>query len=166
MNYEIKRMTKDDWEQVSRIYYEGIKTGNATFQSEVPTWEEWDKSHLDSCRFIAKLDNKILGWIALSPTSSRWVYRGVVEVSVYIDLEHRGHGIGYRLLNTVIEESEKEDIWTIQAGILEENYASIMLHEKCGFRMLGLREKIGKSQNGLWRNVVFLERRSKVVGID
>lgn len=161
MDYKIDRMKNEDWEQVSKIYLEGINTKKATFQTEVPTFEEWDSGHIDVCRLVARSeDDKILGWIALSATSSRCVYKGVAEVSVYIGENNRGLGIGKALLKTVIEESEKNGFWTLQSGIIRENEDSIELHKKCDFRIVGIREKIAKMDNKTWHDVVFMERRS------
>ncbi|MDP5200289.1 GNAT family N-acetyltransferase [Flavobacterium sp. DG2-3] len=160
---EIRKLSPQDWDQVKLIYQKGIDTGNATFQNSAPSWEEWDNLHLESCRIILQDDNIIIGWAALSPVSSRCVYAGVAEVSVYVDSSHSGKGIGLTLLNELVRQSEEEEgIWTLQAGIFPENKASLRIHQKAGFRILGIREKIGK-QNGIWRNTAFLERRSSVI---
>lgn len=152
-------MIAEDWGSVSAIYEEGILTGNATFQETVPSWEEWDESHLKGLRFVARVNGKVLGWTALSPISSRCVYKGVAEVSVYISKDARGMGIGSRLLERLIEQSEEKGYWTLQSGIFPENEASLQLHKKYGFVVVGKREKIGKL-NGVWRDVLLLERRS------
>lgn len=165
MEYKIEAMKSSDWEQVKSIYLEGIKTGLATFQTEVPTWEIWDNGHLSSCRLVARSENGILGWVALSPTSSRNCYKGVVEVSVYISEQYKGQGIGTALLTNLIRQSEENEIWTLYCSIIKENVASITMHKKCGFREIGIREKIAKMGNGVWHDVVLMERRSKVVGI-
>lgn len=165
MKYIIDNMKNSDWEQVSNIYEEGIKTGKATFQTEVPAWEQWDSSHLDCCRIVARLDEKILGWAALSPTSSRCVYAGVAEVSVYIKQGYRGIGIGEALLKRLVELSEDNGLWTLQSGILRENMQSVFLHSKCGFREIGYKEKVGRMPDGTWHDTILMERRSKVVGI-
>lgn len=165
MEYNIDEMTQLDWQQVSHIYFEGIKTGKATFQSEVPTWEDWNNAHITPCRLVVRSDDDILGWAALSPTSSRCVYAGVAEVSIYIAVKYRGQGLGKVLLEDLIKLSEENGFWTLQSGIIRENTSSIVLHEKCGFRELGIREKVGKMNNGKWHDVVLMERRSKVVGI-
>ena len=154
-----------DWEIVAEIYRQGIETNNATFQQQIPTWEEWDNGHLKNCRVLASIDNKIAGWAALTLVSGRCVYAGVAEVSVYVADNFRGQNIGKMLLNKLIIESEKENLWTLQAGIFPENIASLTIHEKLGFRKVGYRENIGK-MNGEWRDTVLMERRSKVVGID
>ena len=156
---EIRKLLDTDWPQVSLIYQKGIKTGNATFQTTAPAWENWNASHLAACRIVAQSNGEIIGWAALTPVSSRCVYAGVAEVSVYVDPEHSGKGIGLTLLEELVHLSEAEGIWTLQAGIFPENIGSLRIHEKAGFRTLGIREKIGK-QNGIWRDTVLLERRS------
>ena len=152
------------YEQVDAIYLEGIATGNATFQTEGKTWEEWDSSHLTSCRLAALDADTIMGWAALSPVSSRCVYAGVAEVSVYVAGSAQSKGIGKALLQALVAESEAAGIWTLQAGIFPENKASIALHESCGFRIVGTRERIGKMHTGQWRDTMLLERRSSTVG--
>jgi phosphinothricin acetyltransferase len=153
-----------DWPTVRRIYGEGIATGNATFETSLPEWEEWDSSHLSSCRLVAKLSDEVVGWAALSRVSSRCVYGGVAEVSVYVAEKSRGNGIGLRLLSSLIEASERQGIWTLQAGVFPENIPSIKLHERCGFRIVGIRERLG-CLKGQWRDVALLERRSRSVGV-
>lgn len=158
-------MTPADWPSVSEIYASGIATGQATFQTSAPTWTAWDGSHLSSCRFVARsADGTIEGWAALAPVSSRPVYAGVAEVSVYVAESARGRGVGRRLLETLVIESEKDGRWTLQAGIFPENEASIALHVSCGFRIVGRRERIG-CRDGLWRDNLLLERRSAAVGL-
>jgi len=164
MEYRIIEMTPDDWPAVKAIYLEGIATGNATFETNVPEWAEWDAKHRADCRLVAKMDNQVVGWTALSPVSSRAVYAGVVEESVYITSKVRGRGVGKALLHAVIAESEQAGIWMIQTAIFTENTVSIALHETCGFREVGYRERIGQL-NGIWRTTIFLERRSLVVGV-
>lgn len=158
-------MKPGDWQTVKKIYEEGIATGNATFQPSAPEWTEWDSSHLQHSRIVAKEGNEILGWAALTPVSGRCVYAGVAEVSVYVSDIARGKGIGKQLLQKLVEESEANNIWTLQAGIFPENLASIKIHKDCGFKILGTRERIGK-MNGLWRDTVLMERRSKTLGTD
>ncbi|MES2418984.1 MAG: N-acetyltransferase family protein [Bacteroidota bacterium] len=158
---EIRNLLHSDWEQVRDIYEKGIATGNATFQNSAPSWEEWDSSHLNTCRVVGEIDGKVMGWAALTPVSSRCVYAGVAEVSVYVNPKQSGKGIGLALLDKLIKLSETVGIWTLQAGIFPENLGSLRIHEKAGFRILGIREKIGK-QNGVWRDTVLLERRSKL----
>jgi L-amino acid N-acyltransferase YncA len=162
---EITKLLPKHWEDVKRIYEEGITTGNATFQTEAPDWEEWNDSHLQMCRMVAVENDKLLGWIALTPVSGRCVYAGVAEISVYIAEVARGKGVGKRLLQALVRESEQHNIWTLQAGIFPENISSIKIHESCGFRNIGKRERIGK-MNGVWRDTILLERRSNIVGVD
>lgn len=165
MTIYFRPMTADDWPIVAEIYKQGIETGNATFQQDIPTWDNWDKGHIKSCRIVALLENEIIGWAALSAVSGRSVYAGVAEVSVYISNKHRGKKIGTKLLDKLIGESEKNNLWTLQAGIFPENKASLRIHEELAFRNIGYREKIGKMK-GIWRNTILLERRSKKVGIE
>ena len=162
---EYRPMVATDYEQVAQIYQQGIATGNATFQQDIPTWEDWDESHLKNCRIVGIMDNKIVGWAALTAVSSRCVYAGVAEVSVYVATNYRGLKIGTKLLEYLIEESEASNIWTLQAGIFPENIASIKIHELLGFRIVGKREKIGK-MNGKWRDTLLLERRSVRIGVE
>jgi len=164
MEISIQKMKDEEWPDVKYIYQEGIATGDATFESEAPDWEQWDKSHLRDCRLVAKSGEKIVGWAALIPVSSRCVYDGVAEVSLYVRDSFRGRGIGTELLKAAIEESQRAGIWTLQSGTFPENAASIAIQKACGFREVGRREKIG-CMNGQWRDVVLMERRSKVVGI-
>ncbi|WP_264196119.1 GNAT family N-acetyltransferase [Metabacillus niabensis] len=156
-------MRNEHWDQVMKIYLDGIATGNATFQTEAPSWEEWDAGHTFQCRLIATLEGVIVGWTALSPISNRCVYEGVAEVSVYVSPEYKGRGIGKLLYQDLIRESEEKGYWTLQASIFPENRASLNLHKQFGFRKVGIRQRIGKL-NGVWRDVVLLERRSKVQG--
>lgn len=165
MKLVIRQMKKEDYPKVSEIYSEGIRTNMATFQREVPSYENWDKGHLEIGRLVTvNQEGEILGWCALSPTSNREVYKGVVEVSIYISEKHRGEKVGTTLLNALIDESEQAGIWTLQSGIFEINEASIALHKKCDFRIVGFREKIGCDIEGIWQNTVLMERRSKIVG--
>jgi L-amino acid N-acyltransferase YncA len=159
----INPMTDEDWPAVREIYAEGIATGNATFETVVPDWATWDNGHHKNCRLLAKDGEHILGWAALSPVSTRQVYRGVAEVSIYVAGSSRGRGAGKALLKALIEASERHGIWTLQAGIFPENVASIRLHKSCGFREVGLRERPGQLA-GVWRDVCLLERRSGSVG--
>ena len=161
----VRSMSPTDWSAVREIYEEGIATGHATFQSEAPTWEEWDAGHLRSCRLVAERTGLVVGWAALSGVSSRCVYAGVAEVSIYVAAEARGGGIGRRLLEALVAESERAGIWTLQAGIFPENLPSLAVHERCGFRLVGRREKLGQ-MDGRWRDVLLLERRSPTVGAD
>jgi L-amino acid N-acyltransferase YncA len=163
MNIKVQKMQDDDWPSVKDIYQEGIDTGNATFETVVPTWQEWDSNHLCDCRLIAKFAGQIVGWVALSPISNRCAYQGVAEVSLYVKSSARGQGVGKALLKAAIEESEQIGLWTLQGGTFPENKSSIALQKACGFREVGRRERIGK-RNGVWRDVILMERRSKVVG--
>jgi L-amino acid N-acyltransferase YncA len=144
---------------VKKIYEQGIATGQATFQTTAPEWEEWDKSHLAHSRFVAIENNEVVGWAALTPVSGRCVYAGVAEISVYVNEHYRGQGIGKILLQHLISESESHNIWTLQAGIFPENIGSLKIHESLGFRKVGYREKIGQLK-GIWRDTVLLEKRS------
>jgi len=161
MRVLVRPITKEDWHSIAGIYRQGIETGNATFETEIPTWEKWDSAHLESCRIVAVCDNDIAGWAALVPVSARRVYSGVAEVSIYIADKYRGMKIGSRLLEMLIKQSEIEGFWTLQAVIFPENIASIRMHQNLGFRQVGYREKIGK-MNGKWRNTILLERRSRI----
>ncbi len=158
----IDKMNVDDWDEVSSIYQEGIATSDATFETDAPEWEEWDKCHLRDCRLVARAEGKVIGWAALSPVSTRCVYSGVTEISLYVAASTRGTGAGKALLCALVDESERNGIWTLQAGIFPENTVSIVLHKSCGFREVGYRERIGQ-MDGIWRDVVLMERRSKVI---
>jgi phosphinothricin acetyltransferase len=159
-------MTAGDAGAVLRIYAEGIETRLATFETEAPSWEDWDEGHVDAPRLMAEgPDGAALGWAALSPVSSRCVYAGVAESSVYIAAAARGRGVGRALMEALIERSEAIGIWTLQAGCFPENDASIGLHQAVGFRIVGMRERVGQL-DGVWRDVVLLERRSDRVGVD
>lgn len=162
MDTTIREMKKSDWEAVSRIYQEGIETKTATFQRDVPDYAAWNREHLKHCRFVA-IDNSsaVVGWAALTPVSTRCVYQGVAEVSVYVSSNVKDRGIGKSLLFELIQASENHGIWTLQSSIISSNSASIHLHKKCGFRLIGYREKIARDMDGIWQNIVLLERRSK-----
>lgn len=162
---KIVAMEMFHYQGVKEIYEFGIATGNATFQTEAPSWDEWDKNHLQHCRLVAVDENAtVMGWAALTPVSGRCVYAGVAEVSVYIHPNHQGKGVGKKLMEELISGSEHQNLWTLQAGIFPENKASLRLHEQAGFRKVGYREKIGKLKN-VWRDTVLLERRSKKIGV-
>ena len=163
MDVKIEDMADSDWPAVEAIYQEGIETGDATFESGVPDWEQFDAKHLRDGRLAAKAGDHIVGWIALSPVSGRCVYSGVAEVSIYIKASARGQGVGKALLAAAAERSERAGLWTLQAGIFPENVSSLALHRHCGFRLVGYRERLGQ-MNGLWRDVILMERRSEVVG--
>jgi phosphinothricin acetyltransferase len=158
----VENMKPEDWPEVRAIYEAGIATGNATFETEPPSWKSWDLSHLAEHRLVARDGDRVVGWAALSPVSDRCVYGGVVENSVYVAPEHAGRGVGRALLTALVQSSEAAGIWTIQTGIFPENEASLRLHESCGFRVVGVRERVGK-HFGTWRDVVFVERRSGVI---
>ena len=160
----IKNLEPNHWPVVKKIYELGIATGFATFETTAPTWETWNRDHLPHSRLVCEIDGKIAGWVALSPVSGRCVYQGVAESSIYIDPDFQGMGVGFVLLNHIIKESEANGIWILQAGIFENNKASIRLHEKSGFRKVGYREHIGQLK-GVWKNVVLFEKRSKIVGV-
>ena len=162
MSSNIEPLQAEHWDAVARIYAQGIATGNATFETEVPSWEQWDAAHLPEHRLVAFRNGEVAGWAALSPVSDRCVYGGVAEESVYVAEEARGQGVGRELLEALIAGSEAAGIWTIQTGIFPENEASVRLHERVGFRIVGTRERLGK-HGGVWRDVLFLERRSPVV---
>jgi len=155
----------EDWPAVAAIYAEGIATRHATFQIDVPAWEDWDRGHRADCRLVAREsdENAVVGWAALTPVSGRCVYAGVAEVSVYVAAAVRGNGVGTKLLRALITESEAAGVWTLQAGIFPENAASLAVHAGCGFRTVGRRERIGQMK-GEWRDVLLLERRSTIVG--
>ncbi|AZI32701.1 GNAT family N-acetyltransferase [Kaistella carnis] len=165
MNYEIRPMQTEDADKVLEIFQQGINGGNATFDKVAPTWEAWDTKHFNLCRFVLEDENdQVVGWCALQPVSNRDCFKGVAEVSIYLDGSVQGKGLGTILLKKLILDSEEHDFWTLQAGIFPENKVSIAIHQKQGFRTVGTREKIGEL-NGQWRDIVLLERRSKNVGI-
>ncbi|HSR69029.1 MAG TPA: GNAT family N-acetyltransferase [Acidobacteriota bacterium] len=164
METTIESMRPEDWESVAAIYREGIATGDATFETEIPAWEGWDAAHLACGRLVARRGQEVLGWAALSPISDRCAYSGVAEVSVYVSSKAQGQGLGKALLNRLVTESEEAGIWTLQAGVFPENEASIGLHRACGFRTVGVRRRLGKLE-GRWRDVAMLERRSDKVGL-
>ena len=159
----IAALTAGDWDDVRRIYLEGIASGNATFETEPPAWEKWDRGHRSDASLVAREGGRVVGWAALSRVSERSVYEGVAEVSVYVASEARGRGVGRRLLDELVRASEEAGIWTLQAGIFPENAASVALHERCGFRAVGIRQRLGRL-HGRWRDVALLERRSPRVG--
>jgi phosphinothricin acetyltransferase len=160
----IRPFQAEDWPVVRAIYQQGIDTKNATFEKEVKAWGEWNRATLPDCRLVAVPEGVIAGWAALSLVSNRAVYAGVAEVSIYVAADHLGQGIGTELLTALIDASEQAGFWTLQAGIFPENVASIELHKKWGFRVVGLREKLGQ-MDGVWRDVVLMERRSQIVGV-
>ena len=159
---ELRELRPGDWPAVAAIYWDGIRSGLATFETSVPSWEHWDAAHLSAPRLVATVWDEVIGWAALAPVSGRRCYRGVAENSVYVAVGYRGHGVGRLLLDTLVRRAERAGIWTIQTSIFPENRASIALHLRCGFRVVGVRERIAK-RDGLWRDTVLLERRSVVV---
>ena len=160
----IRPFVKSDFPSVKDIYQQGIDSGEATFQEQAKDYDVWNESLLPSWRLVAESNRQIIGWAALSSASNRCVYSGIAEVSVYVSSNSQGLGVGNSLLKALIKASEEEGIWTLQAGIFPENKASIHIHSKNGFKVLGIREKLGQ-MNGIWRDIVFMERRSKVVGL-
>jgi phosphinothricin acetyltransferase len=165
MEFSIKGLENSDWEAAREIYRQGLETGQATFETQPPTFSDWDNGHLPFGRIAAVSDQSLIGWAALSAVSKRKAYSGVAEVSVYVSEQARGKGVGYALLQALIEESERHGIWTLQASIFPENEASLRLHQSLGFQVVGRRERISRL-NGVWRDTMILERRSKVVGVD
>ena len=164
MEYTLDKMTAADWEAVRDIYLEGIATRNATIETEAPDWDEWNANHRSDCRLVARYDDIVLGWAVLSPVSQRIAYSGVAEVSIYVAASARGTGVGKALLGALIKTSEEAGVWSLQAGIFPENTASIALHKGVGFREIGVQEHKG-FLDGVWRDVVLMERRSQVVGV-
>lgn len=163
----IEVLKADDWPAVLAIYEEGIATGLATFELAAPEWEIWNHSHRPDCRLLARAGSgAVVGWAALSRYSARAVYAGVAELSVYVAESVRGHGVGNALMVALVAASEAAGIWTLQAGVMADNAASLALHQKYGFQRVGVRQRIGRDSTGRWRDVVLLERRSSVVGVD
>ena len=160
---EIRELGADDWPVVEAIYADGIATGDATFETETPSWDEFDAGRLPGHRLVAVENGRVVGWAALSPTSLRACYAGVVENSVYVDREHRGRGIGRRLMEALVAGADGAGLWTIQTSVFPENAASLALHERLGFRVVGRRERIAR-RDGVWRDTILLERRSPSVG--
>ncbi|MDR3354222.1 MAG: GNAT family N-acetyltransferase [Synergistaceae bacterium] len=156
----VRFMREDDWKIVSEIYREGIDSGIATFERSVPPYGRWDTTHLKNCRLVSAIAGVVMGWAALSPASIQWAYRGVAETSIYVSAQYQGRGIGKLLLTFLTRQSELNRIWTLQSGIIEGNDACVALHESCGFRHVGIRERIAQDRDGEWRSVVLMERRS------
>ncbi|TPE43724.1 GNAT family N-acetyltransferase [Pontibacter mangrovi] len=161
---QLTEMLPEHYPQIKEIYELGIATQNATLETKAPEWEEWDSKHMKGCRVVAMVQGEVAGWAALTPVSGRCVYSGVAEDSVYIHPRYKGHGIGRLLLQRLVQESERAGIWTLQAHILKENEASVRLHERCGFRIVGLRERLGQL-HGQWRDTWLMEKRSKIIGV-
>ena len=170
MEYVIDTIKPEDWPQVRSIYLEGLGTGNSTFEADTPDWDKWDSAHLQEHRSVVRAGDSILAWAALSPVSTRCVYTGVAELSLYVSAAHRDKGIGSALLKAIIDSTEKAGLWTLQGGIFPENRPSLRLVRKHGFKEIGRREKIGKMTYGdlagTWRDVILVERRSIITGID
>ena len=161
----ISPIVESDYPDVGRIYAAGIAAGNATFEREVPSWEAWRDARGGLPCLVGKDETgKVLGWAALTPVSSRCVYRGVAAISIYVDPDHRRLGVARELLRALISEAESEGVWTLEAGIFPENAASVALHESCGFRLVGVRQRVGQMADGSWRDVLLYERRSEIVG--
>ncbi len=158
-------MRKEDASAVLAIYAQGIEDGLATFETRCPSWQEWHENHVEECRLVAEDEGRVLGWAALSPVSRRECYRGVAEVTVYVARSARGRGVGSALLEALVEASEEAGFWTLQGATLEDNLASLLLQDRCGFRVVGTRERIGQL-DGQWKTTVLTERRSQVVGVD
>lgn len=159
-------MAPADWPEVAEIYRQGIDAGDATFETQVPSWDSWNAGRSPDCRIIAEMEGRTVGFAVLSPLSGRCVYAGVGEVTIYIAESARGRGVGSALLGRLVAESEALGVWTLEAGILPENRASIRIFERCGFRILGTHERLGRFHDGRWRDVVLMERRSRVAGVD
>lgn len=160
MEISIRDMKTTDWDDVKRIYTQGLEEGRSTFETQCPSYTEWNANHIQECRYVAVAYNKVIGWVAISPTSSRDCYKGVVSLSIYIDHDYRSMGIGKRLLNHLCSESEKRGYWCLYSGIFSQNEASLELHRSCGFRRIGYREKIAKDRFGNWQDTVLMERRT------
>jgi L-amino acid N-acyltransferase YncA len=163
MGVTVSAMTPEDGPEILAIYQEGIESGQATFETQTPTWEQWDAHHHPFARFVARCDGNVVGWAALTPVSRRSCYAGVADVSIYVAAGCRGRGVGRLLLEALIAESERHGIWTLQGATFPENEASLRLQRACGFREVGRRTRIGQL-NGVWRDTVLTERRSAVVG--
>jgi len=159
---ELRAMTPDDWVAVAEIYWDGMRDGLATFETELPVWPEWDAAHHAEHRLVAERFGRLIGWAALAPISRRRCYAGVAENSVYVARSARGQGVGRMLLEALVAGAEAAGIWTIQCSVFPENAASVSLHESCGFRVVGIRERIAQ-RDGIWRDVVLLERRSEAI---
>ncbi len=164
-NIQINTILEDNFSEVQQIYLQGLETGNASFETSVPDWNKWNKQHCLHSRISVSIDNKMIGWAALSPVSERCVYDGVSEISVYVHKDFRDQGVGTILLKRLIDESESNGIWSLMSGVFPENKTSIKLHLNEGFRIVGTREKIAK-MNNVWRDTLLLQRRSTKIGID
>ena len=165
VNMKIAPLEERHYKEVARIYREGLETGIASFETEVPDWKTWNNKFSPNCRLVALEGKRVIGWCALSPVSKREVYKGVAEVTIYIDSAYRGKGVGRDLLESLINASEQAGYWSLQAGIFPENDASLKLHKKCGFRVVGIRERPAQ-RHGVWYDNVLLERRSTKIGLN
>ncbi|MCL1914016.1 MAG: N-acetyltransferase family protein [Eubacteriaceae bacterium] len=165
MDYMIRDMRESDWENVARIYTQGIESGNATYEPTCPSWEQFDAAHHTDCRFVVVKDESegAIGWATIKPISPRAVFQGVAEVSIYIDQDYKGQGLGFDLLMHLAQRSQESGYWTLQSHIFPGNIASLRIHEKCGFRLVGTREKLGQDKDGKWRDICLLERRSGIM---
>ena len=159
MDIIIRKMEIEDWSSVIEIYIQGVQSNRATFNTACPSYAEWDAAHIQSCRYVAEADGEVVGWAALSPISTRECFKGVAEDSIYVSESHGSKGIGEKLLGALLKESEAEGFWTVQAQIFQTNAASIALHTKCGYRLIGYRERIAKDRYGTWQNTVLMEHR-------
>lgn len=166
MDIQIRDMLDGDREAVAAIFKEGVDTGKAIFEENIPEWDEWDAAHLKIMRFVAVVEGRVAGWVALSKLSRRPCFHGIAEVSIYIDGEFRGRGVGQKLLNHLVAESEKAGFWTLQSVIMSDNERSLKLHEKCGFYTVGVRRRMARDWTGRWRDCVLMEKRSETVGMD
>lgn len=164
MKPQVRPMARADWPAVREIFQQGVDMVDATFRTRVPSYEEWDASHFESCRLVAEVDRRVVGWAALTVFSSRDTYRGVGEVSIYIHQAFRGQGVGRALLSALVEASERAGFWSLHANIFAQNQASRALHQRCGFRLMGVWEALGQDARGQWRDVAVMQRRSRVVG--
>ena len=165
MEWIIREMEPNDWEQVREIYLEGLATGQASFETDAPGWEEWNQSHHKHSRVVVSLEGRVIAWAALAPVSSRECYAGVAEASLYVTHSYRGKGVGKKLLQALIEASERNGIWSLYGATFPENIDSIRMQMACGFRVVGRRERIAQL-HGVWRDTLITERRSKVVGVE
>ena len=159
MSHIIRPMEREDWGEIVEIFFQGIQSNNSTFHTDCPTYEEWDAIHTKNCRLVIEDKAEVVGFAALTPFSSRECYKGVASVSIYIDGDHQHQSFGTELLEALVAESEKCGYWTLEASIFETNTASINLHKHCGFKVVGVRERLGKDRFGVWRSVVLMERR-------
>jgi phosphinothricin acetyltransferase len=166
MQIEVREMTPDDWPAVREIYRRGIESGDATFEREPPDWETWHARRHPKCRLVAECEETVVGFACVSATSERAVYSGVCEIMVYVAEENRGHGIGGRLMASLVSATEAQGIWTLESSIFPENVASIRVHERVGFRVVGTRERVGRFHDGRWRDTVLMERRSSITGLE